>query len=94
MQVVNQGLNEGGVIEIGECKTKKISNEYTTPRLHAVCESGTLEKYVVLRKVVNHGDDISFPADSMVLGTTQNSSKANIIFVWYAIPKSHYGGSQ
>jgi hypothetical protein len=94
MQVVNQPLVEGNVIEIGNCKTKGLATDFQTPRFHAVCESGSLQKYVVLRKVVNHADEVSFPADSMVLGIEQNPSKAAISFVWYGVPKSAYGAGQ
>ncbi|UVE50087.1 hypothetical protein KU306_14440 [Haloferax larsenii] len=92
MEIVNQPLVEGNTIEFGKYKTKKLTTDFQTARIHAVCESGSLETYVVLRKVVNHADnDVSFPSNSVVFGIEQNPSKANVSFVWYGVPKSAYG---
>ncbi|WP_152419074.1 hypothetical protein [Haloferax volcanii] len=92
MEVINESLEEGATVSLGDTiHYKKLSTEFSSPRLHAIC-SGATGEYVTLRKVTENGDNVTFPSESTVLGTAQNTAHANTVFIWYAIPLSQYGG--
>lgn len=95
MFAVDTLLNHGDTIHLTDVLSKQVDSDGRVSRFSAICEGdeSDAEPHIVIKKQAKGcPTTVEFPEKSVVLGFKSNRNVSNNCSIYYAVPKSQYGG--
>ncbi|ADQ67570.1 hypothetical protein GL213_09955 [Halogeometricum borinquense] len=89
---VNRLLSQGDTIRFGQLESKHLEAARSRVNLTAIdVDAANQTEYVIQRKNVRDGEDVSLNDNAVVLGTAVADSPTYTPKLWFAVPTSAYG---
>lgn len=85
-------LSVGNTVELGDPHDVTVESAGGTTFVVGTSDEDT-DEYVISRTMYEGGESFDIHSDSVVLGVEKDSLRLNPT-LWFAIPKTAYGGSQ
>jgi hypothetical protein len=95
MFAVDTLLNHGDTLHLTDVLSKQVENDDRVTYFSAICEGdeSDAQPHTVIKKQVKDApQNVEFPEKSVVLGFESNRNVGANCSIYYAVPKSQYGG--
>jgi hypothetical protein len=95
MFAVDTLLNHGDTLHLTDVLSKQVENDDRVTYFSAICEGdeSDAQPHTVIKKQVKVApQNVEFPEQYVVLGFESNRNVGANCSIYYAVPKSQYGG--